>query len=45
MKIHIDLPHGKIDIEREPMEPYKFYSLCWGVVICIVAVSLFGIFK
>ena len=25
--------------------PYKFYSLIWGAVLCIVATSFFAIWK
>lgn len=45
MKISIQLPHGKIDIEREPMDNYKFYTMWACVTICIVAVAFFWIFK
>lgn len=46
MKFHVKLPGGaELSFEREPMEPYKFYTVCWAIVICIVAVSFFGIFK
>ena len=45
MKIYIDLPWGgKLSIEREPMAPYKFYSLCWSLCLAIVSVAFFGIF-
>lgn len=46
MKIYIDLPWGgKLSIEREPMAPYKFYSLCWSACLAIVSVAFFGIFN
>lgn len=45
MKIHIELPHGKLEIEYEPIAPYKFYTLCWCITICVVATAFFGIFK
>lgn len=42
MKIHIDLPwKGCLHIEWEPVEPYKLYTMCWCITICIVLVSFF----
>lgn len=29
MKLHVDLPWGGVlDLERQPLEPEKFYALC-----------------
>ena len=46
MKVHIDLPWGGVlDIEIQPVDPYKFYNLVWGIVLCVIATSFFGIRK
>lgn len=46
MKVHIDLPWGGVlDIKVQPMDPYKFYTLVWGIVLCVIATSFFGIWK
>lgn len=47
MKIHLDLPWGGVfDMETHPEKnPYKFYSVVWGIVLCVVTVAFFGIFK
>ena len=46
MKVHIDLPWGGVlDIEAQPMAPYKFYSLVWCIVLVVVAPSFFAIWN
>ena len=46
VKVHIDLPWGGVlDIEAQPMAPYKFYSLVWGIVLIVVAPSFFAIWN
>lgn len=46
MKIHIKLPGGaEIDIERQPLTPYQFYTLCWTVCLAIVIPAFFAIWK
>lgn len=34
-----------MDIEAQLMDPYKFYNLVWGIVLCVIATSFFGIRK
>jgi len=42
--VEFNLPWGGVlDIEAHPMEPYKFYNLVWGIVLCVVATSFFAI--
>lgn len=43
MKLHIDLPWGgAFDLERQPMEPAKFYALCALAAGALLVALLLG---
>lgn len=46
MKIFLDLPWGgKLVIERQPMEKYKFYVMWACIAFCVVTLAFFGLLK
>lgn len=46
MKFDCKLPGGwEIHFERETMESYKFYTLCWAICLAIVLPAFFSIWK
>lgn len=43
MKIHIDFPWGgTFEMERQPMEPEKFYALCGLAGAALLVTLLLG---
>lgn len=46
MEFKLTLPGGAvIEFKREPMEDYKFYTLCWTLCLAIVLPAFFAIRK